>query len=434
LATLSQTAFAEDAHVLPAGIGRFSFVFAQTTGITQTFDADGHAESLTANYNFDLSSGNLKTFAPQLDQLITGLNQLMPDAHYNVNQRNNGHYGITYDPSDPTLGNALSRGFLDVGAAAQHTELQLGGFYGLTDKLSVGFMVPVIHNAVVVSHDISGTNTAADIYHALVAQSPTYTGSPVYNQVTSGLQALSSANDQTLQNILTSKGYAPFADSSQSGLGDVVLGARYNYYNERHRTGEWLASGQVGITVPTGKLRPPSELTEIDFGQGAWDAGFANIINWTPNSYLSLSHGLHYTHRFWDTRLMRVKKDASDFIPDASDDMMVNQFLGDKWWTDVGLKISPIEAIAITTSYEWYCKTKEEYQGPTTDRDYSYMSNDTFVYKETWQFGFSASSVAGFMKHQFFLPADISFDAFIPLKGKNTPIAPYGVAQLALYF
>jgi hypothetical protein len=38
------------------------------------------------------------------------------------------------------------------------------------------------------------------------------------------------------------------------------------------------------------------------------------------------------------------------------------------------------------------------------------------------------------MRHEFFMPLEVSFDAYIPVRGMNTPIAPYGVAQLALYF
>src|SRR4051812_38093181 len=78
---------AEDARVLPVGHGRFSVVYAQSTGISQTFDSGGHAESLTAPYNIDLSSGNLKSFDPRFADLVDGLNELFPGVRYNPQQR-----------------------------------------------------------------------------------------------------------------------------------------------------------------------------------------------------------------------------------------------------------------------------------------------------------------------------------------------------------
>src|SRR5579859_648843 len=116
-ATLISTANAgEDARVLPKGIGRMNFIFAQTTGISQTFDEGGHIESITAPYNLDLSGGNIAALAPQLNTLINDLDQLMPGVHYNASERDNGHYGLTDNPNDQTLGAALTRGFLSIGA------------------------------------------------------------------------------------------------------------------------------------------------------------------------------------------------------------------------------------------------------------------------------------------------------------------------------
>src|SRR3954470_19705924 len=86
----SPAARAEDARVLPAGRGRFSVIYAQSTGISQTFDSSGHAESLTAPYNIDLSAENLKSFSPDMAKLVDGLNELFPTVYYNPTKRNNG--------------------------------------------------------------------------------------------------------------------------------------------------------------------------------------------------------------------------------------------------------------------------------------------------------------------------------------------------------
>lgn len=422
----------EDAHVLPAGVGRINAVFAQSTGITQTFDSGGHAESLTAPYNLPLDADNLKNFNPDFKELVDGLNKLMPGIHYNASQRNNGHYGLTEDPNDPTPGDAISRGFLSVDAEGKHQEMQFGVMYGVTDRLTLGFMVPIIKNTVVVNHALLGNNTADDIYNYLKAQNSGFTGTPEYQKIVDALNVLRTADDETLQGILQSRGYSRFASYDGSGMGDIVAGARYNYWNKNE--GQWLSSFQLGVTMPTGKLRPPSELTQLDFGQGAWDVSIANILNWSPTSFITLTNGWHWTHRFWNHRLMRVRKDPSDFIPDTSGDEVVNQYLGDKYWVSIGGSWKPTGALSISTNYEWYWKTHEQYEGAKTDRDYNYMADNTFRYLQTWSVGASLTSIPSFMRHEFFLPAEISFDAYVPVRGMNTPIAPYGVLQLALYF
>jgi hypothetical protein len=132
---------------------------------------------------------------------------------------------------------------------------------------------------------------------------------------------------------------------------------------------------------------------------------------------------------------MRVRSSPSDLIPDASEDEEVNQFLGDKYWISLGGSVKPVgEALTISTGYEWYWKTHEDYNGSNPAKDYHYMADNTFVYKQTWSLGASLSSVESFKRHEIFLPAEISFDAFIPVRGMNTPVVPYGMAQLTVYF
>src|SRR5205085_1755886 len=110
------------------------------------------------------------------------------------------------------------------------------------------------------------------------------------------------------------------------------------------------------------------------------------------------------------------------------------QFLGDKYWATLGAKLNLSRAFTVQTGYEWYWKTREQYEGVNPAKDYAAMADGTNKYLETWQLGASLSSIPSFLDHKFPLPADISFDAFIPLRGRNQIIAPYGVAQLALYF
>src|SRR5207244_2442579 len=139
-----------------------------------------------------------------------------------------------------------------------------------------------------------------DIYNGVAAQDPT-----ILPQIRDGLNQLRSVDDNTLQTLLASKGYDPFANYAQSGVGDIALGSRYNYLNAHPASGEWIASFQGGLILPTGRLSPPREITGVDFGDGAYQLNAAHILNYTPFRLVTLSHAVHYTYRFLDHRLKR---------------------------------------------------------------------------------------------------------------------------------
>jgi hypothetical protein len=428
-ATASAPAYAEDARTLPKGRSRFSFAYGHAPSITQTFDNNGQAVSVTKDYNFELSKDMISKLDGQFSALVGILNST--GMRYDVARREDPSRGITTDDSKPLVGDALSRGFLGVAAQAEHKQYNLMLFHGVTDRLSVGFMVPYIQETVRVDHSITGANTASDIYNGFIAKDPALLGE--LQKFPAALNFIQNANDETFQGLLADRDYDRFGNYNGSGIGDVVLGGRYSYLNKNFKVGEVINAFQVGTTLPTGKVRPPRNLTEQSRGQGYWDIGAAHIFNITPTRLVTLSQGLHYTWSLPGRRIMRVRENPDDFVPNAASEENVRTWYGDKYWATAAAKLNVSSAINFEASYEWWKKNSDRFAGDRP-KDYEYMSDKTDQYKETFSISASVSSIPAFKAYDFPLPGEFSASYNLPTRGKNAVIAPYWTAELALYF
>ncbi len=422
---------AEDARVLPSGRSRFSMIYGRTEKITNNFNPQGQSESITQPYNLELGSQNLRRADERITQLVDYLNG--PETfglRYDVNQRSTSNKGIILSDNSslPKLGDALSRGFLNVGAEAHREQYNLAYQYGISSRLTMGFTVPFIRGRVDVTKSINGPNTAQDIYQGFLARDPGR-----YQSLIDALGLIQSTSTETLQDVLTAKGYTRFENYKVEGFGDLVFGGRLKLVDTENSSGEWVDSVQMGATVPTGRLKSPSQITAMDLGDGAWDVGAAHILNYRPHWRVLFSNSVNYTYRFSSNRALRVRENADDFLPDSNSEELVKSRLGNKFWTVAGLKFLATQAISLDCSYEWYWKGLDRFQG-SRPKDYSYLSENTDTYKETLQIGASISSIPSFLKSDFPVPGDLSLNYYRPFRGRNTPIAPYFTAELALYF
>ncbi|MCC7440831.1 MAG: hypothetical protein IT285_04315 [Bdellovibrionales bacterium] len=428
-APAADPAQAADARVLPKGRSRLSVVYGFSDGIRDVFNDKGQRESAVKDYNISLSAQNFSAALPDLQNLIDYLNAT--GLHYDAAQSGASSFGIVTDPSKPLLGDALERGFLNVGGAGSRKQYNLMYQYGLTDRLSLGFSLPFIKQSVDFGASITGSNTANDIYKGFVAQNPGAMG-----ELVNTLNMVKNVQISTLQGLLESRGYSRVTSQTKSGIGDIVLGGRYNYLEGDTRAGEWIASAQSGVTVPTGKRFSPADVLAQNFGQGAWDISTAHIANFRPKlaNWVMVSHSANYTHRFASTSRKRVRTSDSDVLPDASTEEDLDAQLGDKFWTTIGANFKVASFVSLDFNYEWYWKGQDSYQGSRAGRDYGYLSDDTSLYLETFQAGLTLSSIQAVLDYKFPLPGDLSFNYYLPVTGKNTVIAPFAAMELALYF
>lgn len=417
-------AFSEDARVLPKGIGRFSFVYAQTGDINSQFDAGGGRESLTNSYDVQLNAANLKSVDPNgLGKLIAALNAL--PMKYNANSgKGNAYSGLTGATGQgQSIGDSVDLGTLVPSADVMETRYNMGFQYGLTDRLTIGFNIPIVKVTTQLNGQINGPNTAQSLQQA-------FQNDAVLSQP---LQQLSSVNVAQIRTLVQQQaGYNVPQTTNQSGLGDVIFGGRYNYYKSRYET--VISSFQAGLSLPTGGLKDPTTPTQVDLGNGAFGIGVAHIFNYSPLNWLTLSNGLHYTHFLPAHRNLIVSDpNSGELLPPTSDEQNVWMQLGDRYEVNLGISAQVTRAISLNTSYDWWWKKQDQYAGTSAPQDYTALSFETNEFTETVQAGVSWSSIEAFKRKQFPVPCDVAFNVYVPTTGRNAVISPYGTLEFALY-
>ncbi len=421
---------AEDARVLPQGRFRLSFGHAQSGSVSNKFTREGDIESLTQPYNLTLDSTNLRSFDHQLSSLIDVLNST--GLRYDATKKDEASRGLSFDPEKPLLGDALQRGALSVDGEGFRSQEILSLQYGLTDRISVGFLIPIVQTEVKIRGEIQGENTARSIYNSFIANDPSLLGS--FNDVPLALSLIGESDTDTLQDLVMARGYERIENTNEAGIGDVGIGGRWLWWkSEGSRAGDALGAFQAAILAPTGRLSRPAEITRFDIGQGAWELQAAQVFNYTPWSLLTLTAAGHYSHRLPSRRLKRVRNTIDDFIPDASTEELVDMNLGDKFWASLGARLQWTKAFSMDCGIEAYWKAADRYQG-TRDKDYTYLSEDTDSYTETLQIGASYSTIPAFLASSFPLPMDATLNYYWIPRGTNTLQTSFATAELALYF
>ena len=421
---------AEDGRVLPKGRFRLSYNYARSGDISSKYNASGTVESLLAPYQLQLDSTNLRTFDSNLSTLIDLLNAT--GLHFDESKKNELTRGLTIDPSKPLIGDALERGALSIDGEGVRTQQMLSLQYGLTDRIAVGLLVPVVRTQVRIRAGLSGNNTAKEIYQSFIASDPNLLGS--FNEVPLALSLIGESDTDTLQDLLGARGYERVENTDETGIGDVGFGGRWNWWNESGtRTGDWLGSLQLSTTAPTGRLAKPSEITRFDIGQGTWELQAAQVFNYTPWRLLTLTASAHYSYRLPAQRVKRVRNTPDDLIPDASTEELVDMQLGDKFWGVLGARLQFTQAFSVDCGIEAYWKGMDRYQGQL-DKDYTYLSTDTESYTETLQVGASLSTIPAFLASSFPLPLDASINYYWVPRGTNTLQTSFATAEVAMYF
>jgi hypothetical protein len=394
-------AYPEDARVLPKGRSRFSMTMVASAGIDSQYNGSGDVESIAGRYSMQLNAGNLSRIAPALRPLVGMLNNSAPNA-----------------------GNALDAGYLDLGATAYRQQFVFVEQYGLTDRLSVGIQVPVIRGQINVTKNLTGTNNARSLSDQYVPDSAT--------DAKDGLRTVADVSIPMLEAELAKLGYAPVASSDKSGLGDIAFGGRYAYRQDERVVG----SVQLGMTAPTGATPKPNELVAMPFGEGAWDVGAAHLFQWSPAPWLILGQGIHYTYKLANTQRARVPDDSSDVLPGPDSEREVRRKLGDKAFATLSLDWKPSTELMFGTQYEWYWRMRDrfyELAGPATGRELEAMASGIH-YTETLSFQFTYSTIDLFLKGKFPVPANVLLSYNHTTRGKNSPVARYATAELAMFF
>lgn len=226
----------ESASVLPQGVFNprlKSFV----TGGDQKFDSDGNPKPLAAPL----------TKAVTFKDVISSKSAAAERAQIR---------SLLGDPSgNGVISESASAGIISGDVKTSITAWAPTFGYGVTDRWSLGVVVPIVRTEVNVATGFTRTNAGQDFLSKIAATSP--------------IDARKAENDlnNALSDQLKANGYEPLQSSTKTQLGDVRLVSKYQFYSDDHH--RWLVKNC--LTVPTGAAPDANRLIDTASGDGQWD-------------------------------------------------------------------------------------------------------------------------------------------------------------------
>jgi len=325
-------AYADDAAVLPKGIWRFYVDQQFYLPITEKYDKDGHKENVAAEFNVPLD---------------------------------------VVQPGIP--GRSVVSFSWDI------KQLFFAPAYGLTDKLSVGIIIPYIWQTNTISADVDATAKSFGI----------------------------TAND--IQNILVARGFQRLQTWSDSGLGDIEAGGRYQYF----KSDSFQLAFTGGVRFPTGKVDDPNNLGDRGFGDGVYALLFRlqqDYIRQTPGIASQLgvpepgSFLLNTTFRYDlllpDTQWLRVCNFQN---PACTNQGNVHRNLGDVVEAEISGSVGLFKGLYLTPLFKYGHKFGDHYSGDQSF-DYQTLADETRYNEYIYKISLSYSNLAQFLEKKFPFP------------------------------
>lgn len=390
---------ADDADVLPKGVFRAAVDVRLYPTIDQRFDENGDREGVADPYNVTLDS----SVFPALQQLEQFLGMPAGSA---------------------TLGQS------DVSIKYQFTDIIPALMYGVSDRLTVGIVVPYYVQKTKVGTEVDtsaatvGKNPAINSLVPLIVPGTTpLTAEDVKSLLGAGLDI---NGDGVID--LPGYGYEPFETWSGNDIGDIEVGFKYQY----HKAESWRCAFTGGVRLPTGKVDDPDNLVDSEFGRGASALLFQAQNDYAGFKNLALNFTLRYDLVLPDHQTLRVPESVD--LPITANKENVSRNIGDKVQVEVSGKYEITPGWKISLLYNFWSKTKDQVDG---DLGFAYESleDETDTTSHVYIVGLSYSTLPLFTENKFPLPLTVSLAWRDRFAGSNNALdASYLQLGLEVFF
>lgn len=385
----ASSVLADTARTMPKGLYRIELQNKFWFPITERYDTEGDKKDLGAAFSMPLNSSGFSAL------------------------------GAVEEAAGMTPGSG-SLGTTDIDLTMHYNDLILYYQYGLTDKLTIGAEIPYYWQWTDVKRATVNTRDAT------IGINPTGNGPPLL-PLTQGGVANGDLAMEMLQGQLQGMGYQRLADWSDQGFGDILAGARYQYFEQP----SWRLAVTGGLTFPTGKMDDADNLTDIEFGRGAWGFFVHSNNDYTGIPDLTINLTFRYDHYLTNSQDRHIPSAAGVFLSGEKEDVDVQ--LGDK----VEAEISAIYYFTDALSAE--CLYRYAYQGDDSisghsNRDYSMLAEDSSREEHVGRTSLSCSTLAAFRQGTFFLPLVTSIEYRDRFAGSNLSVSRYIRFKVALFF
>lgn len=390
---------------LPKGVRAGAFVYGYGKGIDSTINSEGRLESIVKPLNRSVTVQDIAEHQPDLTKLVKILNDF-----------------------EPGLGNQLLQADLSSSINVSEEHYVTGVLWGLTDRLSVGAIIPVVHRHVDVNFNASVVNNAEAISKR-IGNVP---------QVKQGLDQVKNSKIDTAafaDSIFASNGYHSPSALDVSGLGDVELESRYTYYSDR-----WFGLAVRGrVELPTSTQRPDiHNVVDREIAEGNWALKVASIheVKMIPG-VLSWSSSAWGVWRAPVQRTMAFARSSDQSLPDLTDPYQietVTRQYGSQLDLDTGLQLSLFHGVVnFLGSYQYSVHAQDMIYG-ARNLDYARWMANTNSETHGVELIAELSSIPLFMAKAFPMPAKVSFTWYQPFAGRNSVFTPYGRIDVVVLF
>lgn len=391
---------------LPAGVRAAAFVMVNSDPIGSIFNNNGNLESLVQPLNRSLTFDDFIKKEPKLLELQSVLHDL----------------GETKAANDLLFANLY--GSLQI----RETRRVAALFWGLTNQISVGVMIPLIKR----TYDID--------FHADVSNFANQLKARLGNipKITEGLTQLENTplNTETFEKaIFTDNGYLPPRSFSAEGLGDIETELRARYYES-----PTLDFGlRLTLRSPTANHQPEiRNLFDRELGEGCFSVKLGSLHTVKiVSEVLNFQSALFGTWRAPSKTTIPIPADSSQLLANVNDPNQIetiHRHLGSELGVDTGLELMLWKGtLTLSGSYQYNTKASDTFSGER-GLDYARLSEGTQSLSQSLEWGAELSGVPLFLKKRFPLPGKLIFTFHQPLAGKNTPDASYGRLDAILLF
>lgn len=398
-------ASADDAQVLPKGVFNASLSGRYYPSIDTRFGPDGDEEDVAIDYNANLNSGVF----PALALLEAGLG--MP-------------------PGSASIGSSV------VSFDYDFRQIEFDLFYGLTDRVSIGMKVPYwwIDNNVKAELD---TSTATVGKNPLFGTPQDPAGVPFIPISLGGVPLTTEDVQDMLGDGLDVNGdgtpdvpgfgFERVEDFSDDTIGDIELGARYQYYSSE----KWRLAFTGSVGLPTGETDNIDSLSDYEIGDYAYSMRF--VLN---NDYTAVKNTVfNFTGRYYlnlpDSETLRVPDDVNQ--PITINKEKVDRNIGDVLELELSGNYSFDRGFGLSLLYKFGYKWKDSVDG---DLGYIYQSleDETDYQEHVVIAGLSYSTLSLYEQKKFAMPLTAFLNYRNRFAGENLFKSQYWELGVGLYF
>ena len=372
--------WAESAEVLPKGIFRGDIEYSYYFPIDERFDPDGHVEDVATDYNTSMNSN----LFPALQLLEAG-------------------FGLP--AGSASLGDSV------VDFKYNVDELNIKLYYGLTDKLSIGTKIPYWWYKNDVNAEVSTAN-------ATIGFNPNYGqpgdpfGVPLIPVQFGGVKNDALATELVQNTLVQDYGYERVQSWSDHGIGDIEVGARYQFLN----TDSWRLAFTGAVRLPTGEVNDPDNLVDLNFGSGAWALLFRSNNDYTGFKNIILDATFEYDLVLPASEELRVPDDVNN--PITANKENVDRNIGDVFKLKLTGAYALPKGFGFYLFYSYAFKLKDSVSG---NQGYAYESleDETDWSYQEYKIGLSYSTIPLFQEKKFPVPLVIGIEYEDVFAGTN---------------